>query len=44
VGAEAGAGSLSLIVGAIVGIAAGTVAEIHWGPPAPPSTAPTAEP
>ena len=31
--AEAGAGSMSLMVGAIAGIAAGTIAELRWGPP-----------
>jgi predicted branched-subunit amino acid permease len=36
VAAELGAGSLSLMVGAIAGIAAGTLAELRWGEPAAP--------
>jgi predicted branched-subunit amino acid permease len=39
VGGEAGAGNLSLMVGAISGIAAGTVTELRW-PPADTSIAP----
>jgi predicted branched-subunit amino acid permease len=33
--AEAGAGSLSLMIGAVAGIVAGTIAELRWGPPSP---------
>jgi predicted branched-subunit amino acid permease len=41
IGAEAGAGKLSLMVGAVSGIVAGTLAELRW-PPAATSPAPEA--